>query len=511
MTLTKSLLLGSAAALLAAAGAQAADLPSRKSAPVEYVRVCDAYGAGFYWIPGTDTCLKIGGRVRIDTWYTPAKNAVTLRSAGGPNFAGNPLGATYSGTNIAPFQSANGVDQLGWYARGLLMMDARTQSAWGTVQTVVTLRLAVQTGLAQTSPFGSTAAPAAGLTGATIEAAYIRFAGFTIGDAASNFTFLPPYQYHSMFTPGFPNGIRQLAYTATFGGGFSATVALENRGDLSASTTANSLGASPASFTGPLFTGATATAVGPQRLPALVGNLRVDQGWGSAMLSGAVLQNTANFATPAINAVTNGLGPLMTKTGWAVGFGFKINLPMLAAGDQFNGWIGYSNGALDYVGFANINENSAVTANFLGGYLRGDRNMTIYCVTAACAPGSETTKAFNLAGMFTHYWTPSLRSNLIASWIRITPGSVTQNTDWTNGGLSQATAWNIMHNIVWSPVRNFDIGLEVSYARLQQNLTGLSLVGGVPRAPLCTVANPQCLASISSNNWTGRVRVERTF
>lgn len=56
MKLVKSLLLGSAAGLVAVAGAQAADLPTKKSAPVEYVRVCDAYGAGFFYIPGTQTC-----------------------------------------------------------------------------------------------------------------------------------------------------------------------------------------------------------------------------------------------------------------------------------------------------------------------------------------------------------------------------------------------------------------------------------------------------------------------
>ena len=54
-------LLGSAAALVTVAGAQAADLPARKAAPVAYVRICDAYGAGFFYIPGTDTCLKVGG------------------------------------------------------------------------------------------------------------------------------------------------------------------------------------------------------------------------------------------------------------------------------------------------------------------------------------------------------------------------------------------------------------------------------------------------------------------
>ena len=66
MGFVKGILLGSGAALLTVAGAQAADLPTRKAAPVEYVRVCDAYGAGFFFIPGTDTCLRIGGYVRIE-------------------------------------------------------------------------------------------------------------------------------------------------------------------------------------------------------------------------------------------------------------------------------------------------------------------------------------------------------------------------------------------------------------------------------------------------------------
>ena len=29
--------------------------------PVDYVRVCDAYGSGYFYIPGTETCLAIGG------------------------------------------------------------------------------------------------------------------------------------------------------------------------------------------------------------------------------------------------------------------------------------------------------------------------------------------------------------------------------------------------------------------------------------------------------------------
>ncbi len=76
MKMVKSLILGSAAALVAMSGAQAADLPVKAKA-VEYVRICSLYGAGFYYIPGTDTCIKLGGYVRIDTTF----NGGVLRPA----------------------------------------------------------------------------------------------------------------------------------------------------------------------------------------------------------------------------------------------------------------------------------------------------------------------------------------------------------------------------------------------------------------------------------------------
>ncbi|UNK37120.1 porin [Shinella sp. H4-D48] len=66
----KSLLIGSAAALVAVSGAQAADaIVAAEPEPMEYVRVCDAFGTGFFYIPGTETCLKIGGFVRFQTSF----------------------------------------------------------------------------------------------------------------------------------------------------------------------------------------------------------------------------------------------------------------------------------------------------------------------------------------------------------------------------------------------------------------------------------------------------------
>jgi hypothetical protein len=37
-----------------------------KAKAVEYVRICSLYGAGFFYIPGTDTCIKLGGYLRVD-------------------------------------------------------------------------------------------------------------------------------------------------------------------------------------------------------------------------------------------------------------------------------------------------------------------------------------------------------------------------------------------------------------------------------------------------------------
>src|SRR5258705_677356 len=71
MNLMKSVILGSATSLLVAGGAGAADLPLKAKA-VEYVKICSLYGAGFFYIPGTDTCIKLGGYLRVDTTFNAA-------------------------------------------------------------------------------------------------------------------------------------------------------------------------------------------------------------------------------------------------------------------------------------------------------------------------------------------------------------------------------------------------------------------------------------------------------
>jgi hypothetical protein len=111
MKMVKSLLLGTAAGLVAVSAGQAADLPV-KAKPVEYVKICTLYGAGFYYMPGTDICLKIGGYVRAETTY---------HSNG--NFGQGPTAGDVNNRTTNEFVMR---------ARAYITADAREQTAWGT-------------------------------------------------------------------------------------------------------------------------------------------------------------------------------------------------------------------------------------------------------------------------------------------------------------------------------------------------------------------------------------------
>ena len=124
MKMVKSLLLGSAAGLVAVAGAQAADLPV-KAKPVQYVKICSLYGVGFYYIPGTDMCLKIGGWVRAEYGY--GQNG---------NFdlgVGRTANVNNRTTNNSDFR-----------ARGYITADARNQTEYGTVRGYLAVGLSQQ-------------------------------------------------------------------------------------------------------------------------------------------------------------------------------------------------------------------------------------------------------------------------------------------------------------------------------------------------------------------------------
>src|SRR5262245_55964062 len=150
MKMVKSLLLGSAAGLVAVAGAQAADLPV-KAKPVQYVKICSLYGVGFYYIPGTDMCLKIGGWVRAEyTWGANGNIAWGWANANDNNrFTNNST----------------------WRARGYITADARNQTEYGTVRGYIAV--------------GINSSDTSGTSAASFNAnrAFIQWAGFTFGQA----------------------------------------------------------------------------------------------------------------------------------------------------------------------------------------------------------------------------------------------------------------------------------------------------------------------------------------
>lgn len=100
---------------LCATPALAADLPV-VAEPVNYVKVCDAYGAGYFQVPGKDTCLKIGSRIRAQ-----------IKSG---NMMDNDNIADYDGDEA---------DEYTYYTRGYLYLDSMTSTEWGMIATKVTM------------------------------------------------------------------------------------------------------------------------------------------------------------------------------------------------------------------------------------------------------------------------------------------------------------------------------------------------------------------------------------
>src|SRR3977135_3561107 len=212
MRMIKSLLLGSAAGLVAVAGAQAADLPV-KAKPVEYVKVCSLYGAGFWYVPGPDTCLKVGSYVRVQTEFDA-------------NGGGIPMG--FGAQQTAGRFTRTDTNELAFRPRAALSIDLRTQTEYGT------LRSYLEVGAQQTTPADATEA-------VFFDRGFIQFAGFTAGRIRSYFDInsMAPYSYANSRVSGDTgaSGIYGIAYTAQFGNGVTASLSFEDGGASAAGAT----------------------------------------------------------------------------------------------------------------------------------------------------------------------------------------------------------------------------------------------------------------------------------
>ncbi len=196
----KSFLLGSAAALIAVSGAQAADaIVAPEPEAVEYVRVCDAYGAGYFYIPGTETCLRIGGYVRYD-----AKG----------------------GDNVYTAEDRDGWDK---EARFALQLWTGSETELGTLSTFTELRFNYNSDNSrEDGVYGGNSSDV------NMRFAYIQLGGLKVGIDESEFHTFTGYLGDVINDDVISAGsyrTGKIAYTFTGGNGFSAVIALEQGGD----------------------------------------------------------------------------------------------------------------------------------------------------------------------------------------------------------------------------------------------------------------------------------------
>jgi hypothetical protein len=444
------------------------------------VKICSLYGAGFYYIPGTDMCLKIGGWVRGE--YAYGDNGTMVWGWGN----GNLNNRTTSNST--------------WRARGYITADARNQTEYGTVRSYIAVGLSTNdTGV--NNPTNTFSA----------NRAFIQWAGFTFGLAQSFYDFysVPATSYWGAFPAsdtGDP-GWDVAAYTAQFGNGFSATISAEMR-RMTQIVNTNTL-----------LTGTFPTAYGGFQAPDVVGNLRVDQAWGSAQIMGALHDvNGAYYNTVNSPTGTPGSGgPSDSKLGWVVGAGIKLNAPMIGHGDYFQAQVNYTEGALRYV-FQTPNSTWDKVSGMNQGY--GILSDAVYGGTAGTTgTDSELTTGWGVNAAYEHNWNSAWKTSAYGGYAAVNYGTQANamlcsaagngngllgsaavatagcNNDWSTYWIGSRTQWNV--------TKDFYMGLDVMYAKLKSGTTSDGLLHGYALGGATNVAD--------QDNWQFRFRVHKDF
>ena len=498
MTMIKSLILGSAAGLVALSGAQAADLPVKAKA-VEYVRICSLYGAGFFYIPGSDTCIKLGGYVRVDTTFNAAG------TQGAPEWNGDTgQGNRYSNNFIGRSRLA-------------LTVDTRTATEYGVVRTFGQGDFTFDTfGGSTTNPtalatFNSSQLHGAGGGYVAVEFVFIQFAGFTFGKSAS--AYATPWNGYPgnnnsflLGGPDYVTGVNNIQYTAQFGNGVSATIGLDdptvfNRTsvyNLALGVNANGLGTN---------------AYGGVHAPDIAANIRVDQAWGLFQLSGVLHNVNASYNTLSAGGAPNALSEISghpeDKWGGAVTAALQIkNLPT-GAGDDIKIDATYSKGNTKAViSTSGGSPNFAMFGNtgIAGGYQSvgfGATSDGVYLPGAAGTGGIILTSAWGIRGAFNHNWNPNWSTSLWGSYAQVKyDGNANDNltaVGTTSAKGAYCAMFAVSHagqtgvagagtyscnpdfNIAqvgvvtrWTPVKNLTFSAEVGAFFLDQKMAGSS-------------------------------------
>ncbi|MGB6444533.1 MAG: porin [Xanthobacteraceae bacterium] len=516
MKMVKSLLLGSAAGLVAVTAGQAADLPV-KAKPVEYVRVCSLYGAGFYYMPGTDLCLKIGGWVRAEAGY--GYNG---------NFATGPLNNMVNNRNT---------NNLVFRARAYITADAREQTAYGTARGYVAVGISTNTTGLDTSANQFSA-----------NRAFVQFAGITAGVSQSFYDYysVPATSYGGYFPAsdtGDP-GWLVFGYTAQLGNGMSATLSMEERRTTQIIDASGiGLGLAASAATGNITAGGFTTTIagvsanngayGGQQIGDVVGNIRLDQAWGGAQIMGALHENNGSYysslAGGAPSAGFGNTGHPGNSWGWAAGAGLRLNFPIFGAGDYFQAQANYTVGALRYA-FFSPNFNASVTNGSQMAY--GVLSDCVYGGTlqTATTTGCNETTAWGFNAAYEHHWDPAWQTSLFGGWSAVSYNNeanamLCSGAGFGTGAGSHAVAdagcnndwseWYIGSRTQWNVTKTFYMGVEAIYADLQSASTGTATLGGFNGCTTTTGAvgcgGGAFQTQSSASTWTFRFRAHKDF
>jgi hypothetical protein len=504
MKMVKTLLLGTAAGLVAVAGAQAADMPV-KAAPVQYVKICNLYGDGFYYIPGTDTCLKLGGYLRVQGEYNMGAGGI-------------PAGSGTTEAAQARFTRAN-TNDFNYRVRAVTTWDVRQQTEYGTLRTYIRF------GVENTTP----AASGGGTTATAFwDRAFIQFAGFTVGRSQSFFdlfTYGGAYSYHNVRVSGDTgaSGQNLWAYTAQFGNGFSGTLSLEdpinhrtNAGTIDVLTPA--FFAVNGAFTADNAFHNQAAAMFGFRVPDVVATLRVDQAWGFAGVS-AVLHDASGAYYGFPNNVNNGHPE--DKYGWALAGGAKFNLP---GGDMIGFNVCYSEGdggrCTKEGAWQVYNSSTSVGVGWLSDGVFGTGTQI------------ELTKVWSALAAYQHIWNPKWRTAVGGGYVNVHYDDAAKNlinaripgVQAACGLLAAAPTitaltllpgntcspdysfWEAYTRTQWNPVPQLDIGLQVMYTHHTTAYKGNAVYGAPQNG-----SRPAVALIDDQNVWSAMFRWQRNF
>jgi hypothetical protein len=559
MNSVKCLLMGSAAGLMAVSAAQAADLPV-KAAPVEYVKVCNIYGAGFWYVPGTDTCMKIGTWVRAQASWNGSDGGIPNGFADG--------GATAA----AALYTRTSSTQADMQMRGLVTIDARTQTEYGTLRSYMDVGAKWQT--YGTYPNNALSGGNTTLAENALNTSYnnnnvdqtrafIQFMGFTAGRARSLFDIVAPGAYAlssvRILADTADTGIFTMAYTAQFSGGISVSLALEDPGLISAARQRSIVNMSQTYWggntcvalgvpSGTCVGGGGGTIAGGQTDAMDSGtfwnpvvNARIDQSWGYAAISGALQDDNGAYYNNAINSTNTALANTTVQGhpgdvyGYAGSVGFLLTDFLGLKGDTLAFGSSAGHGALAYV-VRGIGAYSIVKG--------GSTVATGYTIDGTYANGTkmELSNEWAVWAGYEHFWTPKLHTSWQGGIVGINydnnakammcagapgfaanpnnslgyalPTSAGQPAGFINGWSpgSQCNPnfgwWEVGTRTIWNPHPDIDIGLDVMYSAIQTAnrgatvWTNASAGSGLPSG-LYNFAN--------AGEWTATVRVQRNF